>query len=84
MGARPELTVIDSRYQSASRCLVCNSDIPDGAGVTARYAGRTLRFKCTGCYARFEEDPGRYLGRHEPACCEPEAGASPASEWRCD
>lgn len=76
--------VVDSRYQPAARCLVCGNAIPAGEGVTARFQGRTLRFKCPGCYARFGADPERYLAGHEPACCQEEHGGSPASEWQCD
>lgn len=76
--------VVDSHGQSAAPCLVCGNHIPAGEGITARYQGRTLRFKCAGCYARFEVDPARYLAGHGPDCCQEERGDSPASEWRCD
>jgi|GEM_PF-2814695 YHS domain. len=79
-----ELIVVDSRYQAAAHCVVCGNDIPAGEGVTAQYQGRTLRFKCPGCYARFEADPDRYLAGHEVECCNAEHDISPASEWRCD
>jgi YHS domain-containing protein len=84
MAVAAKLVVVDSRYQPPARCLVCGNDIDEGQGVTAEYQGRTLRFKCPGCYARFETDPDRYLAGHEPACCSEEHGGSPASEWRCD
>ncbi len=79
-----ELIVVDSQYQPAGRCLVCGNEIEAGQGVTARYEGRTLRFKCPGCFARFEADPHRYLVAHELECCKEEHGRSPASEWRFD
>lgn len=44
-----DLIVMDSRYQPAARCLVFGNDIGEGEGVTAMYAGRTLRFKRAGC-----------------------------------
>ncbi len=84
MAIAQELTVVDSRYQAEARCVVCSNAIPAGQGVTARYQGRTLRFKCQGCYARFEADPDRYLAGHEADCCNEEHKHSPASEWRCD
>lgn len=79
-----EPVLVDSRYELAARCLVCGSGIAAGEGVTARYRGMTLRFKCAGCYARFGLDPDRYLNGHESGCCEEEHGDSPSSEWRCD
>jgi YHS domain-containing protein len=84
MAIATEPIVVDSRYQLAARCLVCGNGVDAGQGVTAEYQGRTLRFKCPGCYARFAADPDRYLAAHEPACCNEEHGGSPASEWRCD
>jgi hypothetical protein len=83
MAVAPELVLVDSRYEHPARCLVCGSDITAGEGVTARYRGKTLRFKCAGCLARFGLDPDRYLNGHESGCCE-EDGDSPSSEWRCD
>jgi hypothetical protein len=84
MAVAPELVVVDSRYEAPARCLVCGNDIAAGEGVTARYRGQTLRFKCAGCYARFELDPDRYQAGHESGCCMGERGDSPSSEWRCD
>lgn len=78
------LVVMDSRYQGSARCAVCGSEIPIGEGITARYADRTLRFKCAGCLARFQADPERYLAGHPPSCCPADEEQSPASEWRCD
>jgi len=74
----PGLTLIDSRLAPAARCLVCGNDIPAGEGVTARYGDRMLRFKCPGCYARFEADPEPYLAGQAGGCCGNEhAGSSP-------
>ena len=78
------LVVLDSRYEAAAQCAVCGNEIAEGEGVTARFAGRTLRFKCPGCLGRFEADPDRYLSGHQSGCCGNEAEHSPASEWRCD
>ncbi len=84
MAVASELRIVDSRYQAAARCVVCGNEIDAGEGLTARYQGRTLRFKCPGCFTRFEADPQRYLAGHEPACCAEGHGGSPPSEWRCD
>ena len=84
MAIAPELIVVDSRDESAASCVVCGNEILAGEGVTARYRGRTLRFKCPGCYARFQSDPERYLAGQPQACCDGTHDHSPASEWRCD
>ena len=60
-----QLSVVDSSDQPAAACVVCGNDISAGESVTAHYRGRTLRFKCPGCYARFEADPEPYLGGHQ-------------------
>lgn len=67
-GSRPMNgpTLIDSRQAPAATCLVCGNGIPAGEGVTARYGDRTLRFKCPGCYARFQGDPEPYLAGARP------------------
>lgn len=79
------LTIIDSRDAPAARCLVCGNDIPAGAGVTARYGDRLLRFKCPGCATRFEADPEPFLAGHPAGCRGDEhAASSPASEWCYD
>ncbi len=84
MAIARELIVVDSRREPAASCVVCGNDVLAGEGVTARYQGRMLRFKCPGCCARFEADPQRYLaGRHQ-SCCDGQHDHSPASEWRCD
>jgi hypothetical protein len=36
--------------------------------VTAEWQGRTLRFRCLGCLARFEADPALYLAGHTDPC----------------
>lgn len=84
MAIEPALLVLDSRDQPAASCVVCGNDILASEGVTARYRGQTLRFKCPGCYGRFQADPQRYLAGQEPSCCDGEHDHSPASEWRCD
>jgi YHS domain-containing protein len=84
MAMAPELIVVDSRDAPAASCVVCGNDISAGEGVTAHYHGRTLRFKCPGCYTRFEADPERYLAGQRQSCCDGKHDHSPASEWRCD
>lgn len=84
MAIAMELVVLDSGDQAAASCVVCGNDIPSGEGVTASYQGQTLRFKCTGCYARFQADPQRFLSGQPGGCCNSEHDQSPASEWRCD
>lgn len=73
----------DPSAGSAARCLVCGHAIPAGAGISARFGKRTLRFTCVGCLRRFDAYLDRFLERQEDFCCE-EAAESPASEWRCD
>ena len=84
MALDQQLVVLDSRDQPAASCAVCGNDIPAGEGVTARFQDRTLRFKCPGCYARFQGDPERYLAGQQQTCCDGEHHYSPASEWQCD
>lgn len=74
------LTLVDSRQAPAARCLVCGNDIPAGEGVTAWYGDRMLRFKCPGCYARFEADPEPYLAGRETGCCGKEHADASASQ----
>ena len=57
-------------------CLVCGNEIASGAGVTARYGNRILRFKCPGCLARFRANPDRYLTSGPTSCCEQDDGAA--------
>lgn len=67
-----DLEFIDSADEAAATCIVCGKDIPAGEGVTARYEGRTLRFKCPGCVPRFTADPNLYLSGGSSACCDDE------------
>lgn len=67
-----EFVVVDSAAEAAATCVVCGQDIPAGEGVTARFEGRTIRFKCPGCVSRFEADPDRYLSGGPESCCEDE------------
>lgn len=67
-----DLVVVDSATEAAATCAVCGNAIPAGEGVTARFGGRTLRFKCPGCMSRFAADPDRYLSGGPSSCCEDE------------
>lgn len=80
--AANDIQVIDSRYQPAANCIVCGNEIAAGGGVTARYMGSLVRFKCERCLIRFASNPETYLAGHASTCCHDHA-ASPASEW-CD
>ncbi len=84
MAIAPELIVVDSGDQPAGLCVVCGNAVSLGEGVTALYRGQTLRFKCPGCYARFEAEPERFLAGEHQSCCGGAHDHSPASEWRCD
>jgi YHS domain-containing protein len=81
MGITAELVVLDSRDQASALCLVCGNDIPAGEGVTASYQGQTLRFKCPGCFSRFQANPEPFLAGRTGGCCGGEHDHSPASEW---
>ena len=81
MGITAELVVVDSRDQASALCLVCGNDIPAGEGVTASYQGQTLRFKCPGCFSRFQANPEPFLAGQTGGCCGGEHEHSPASEW---
>lgn len=76
------LALVSSRYDPAATCLVCGGLIEAGEGLSARYQGRLLRFRCDGCVDRFRADPESYLAGHRAGCCSDHA-ESPASEW-CD
>lgn len=76
-----ELVVLESSGQAAGECLVCGNDIAVGEGVTASYQGRILRFKCPGCFTRFQADPEPFLAGHAGGCCGGAHDHSPASEW---
>jgi len=84
MAIAPELIVVNSGDQPAGSCVVCGNTVSSGEGVTALYRGETLRFKCPGCYARFEAEPMRFLAGAQESCCGGAHDHSPASEWRCD
>lgn len=80
MATRPRVVVLESSNQPAASCTVCGHDIPAGEGVTARYQGRTLRFKCPGCFVRFEFNPERFLAEDASACCGDRHAHAPAGE----
>lgn len=81
MALAPRLVVLESGDQPAGLCTVCGNEIPAGEGVTASYEGRTLRFKCPGCFVQFELNPERYLAGQGQTCCGGAHDHSPASEW---
>lgn len=81
MAIATELVVLESSGQAAGVCLVCGNDIAAGEGVTASYHGRVLRFKCPGCFARFQADPEPFLAGQTGGCCDGAHDHSPASEW---
>ena len=70
-----EIVVIDSAGQAAATCAVCGKDVAAESGVTARFDGRTLRFRCQGCLSRFAADPERYLSGGPSVCCDGEEHA---------
>ena len=77
--------IIDERdARPAAYCVVCGNAFAAGAGLTARYEGHTLRFKCPGCLARFGADPERYLTGGLAGCCGGRREGAPASEWAVD
>ena len=84
MAIARDLVVLDSRDQSQARCIVCGNDIAAGGGVTARYGGQMLRFKCPGCFSRFESDPELFLSGASGRCCGGVHNQSPPSEWTCE
>lgn len=84
MAITAELVVLDSQSQPAAVCLVCGNGVAAGEGIAASYRGGILRFKCAGCYARFQAAPERFLAGEPDACCNGDHAHSPASEWRCD
>lgn len=82
----PDLVVIDSSTQPAAPCVVCGTAVAAGAGLTARFHGRILRFKCPGCLSRFAVDPDHFLSDGPTSCCDGEHRAEafdsqPAGEW---
>ena len=74
MSTPSSIVIRTSTSEPAARCVVCGNEIAAGEGLTARYGERTLRFKCPGCLARFESDPGRYLAGDIGDCCGGEQG----------
>lgn len=81
MAIATELVVLDSSDQMAAVCIVCGNDIAAGQGVTASYGGRVLRFKCPGCFSRFQADPEPFLAGQTRGCCGGTHDHSPGSEW---
>lgn len=72
---------VGSGGQSAACCVVCGNNIAAGEGLAARWQGRTLRFRCLGCLARFEAAPNRYLVEHATDGCRmDDADRTPMSE----
>ena len=69
MAIASELMILDSTDQPAATCAVCGNGVAAGAGVTASYRGRVLRFKCPGCFSRFQADPEPYLAGETGGCC---------------
>lgn len=67
-----DLVVVESRVEAAATCIVCGKEIPADEGVTARFRGQTLRFKCPGCLTRFKADPDRFLSGGPSSCCDGE------------
>jgi hypothetical protein len=84
-----ELAVIDSAGQPAAACATCGSPVAAGSGVTALFHGRTLRFRCAGCFSRFVLDADHAPDGIAAACCSPDASheaaaasaATPYTEW---
>ena len=50
------------------RCPTCGSALKPAEGVASEWNGRTIRFRCLGCLARFEADPDRYLAGDTEPC----------------
>lgn len=75
-----ELAVIDSDDQPAAVCATCGSPVHAGTGVTALFHGRTLRFRCAGCFSRFMLDADHAPDGLAPSCCAGEASHEPALE----
>ncbi len=73
-----ELAVIDSDDQPAAACATCGSPVEAGSGVTALFHGRTLRFRCAGCFSRFVLDHDHAPDGLTAICCAGEANHEPA------
>ena len=76
-----QLVVIESADQAAGPCTVCGNEVAAGAGITAEYDGRILRFRCPGCFSRFQAAPERFLAGTVSRCCAGAHDQSAASEW---
>lgn len=57
-----------STGQLEDRCPTCGTGLKPGEGVETEWNGRTIRFRCLGCLARFEADPARYLAGNTEPC----------------
>jgi hypothetical protein len=80
-----DLTFVGDPSAPAARCVVCGNHVEAGGGLSAIVDGRLLRFKCSGCVARFRADPERFLaGGPAGGCGGVHGHDSPASEWTCD
>jgi hypothetical protein len=76
-----DLVLIDSSYQPAGTCAACGQPIAAGEGYAARYHGRLLRFRCSGCLDSFRREPERYVSADDYCCAIAGCDESPASEW---
>ena len=84
-----ELAVIDSDDQPAAACATCGSPVAAGSGVTALFHGRTLRFRCAGCFSRFVLDADHAPDGIAVSCCSGDEnheaaaapGETPFTEW---
>ena len=74
----------DPSAGSAARCLVCGHAIPAGAGSSARFGERTLRFQVRRPSAPLPGASRSLSRRPWDSCCEEGAEESPPSELRRD
>ncbi len=44
-------------------CPVCGKPADEATAPTTEYRGQIFYFACSGCKARFDEDPEKYLAR---------------------
>ena len=42
---------------------VCHMDVDPNAAAQSKHQGQTYYFCAVGCKAKFDADPGRYLGK---------------------
>ena len=83
MNSLSPIVIRSSTLEAAAACIVCG-DILAGASLTARYGEMSLRFKCEGCLADFQEDPDRFMPGPSRTCCPDEGYVdAPVSEWMC-